>query len=197
MLGQHADEEGIKRSKVGSVAKRMDVWPPKRQGKQRRNDGPQPGGTVSLHKPDAEEDHRRGDTLHFHGPHDRVDIGADHEHVQNHVAGSEVTFVGHIDSEPLMQCREQGNDSNGGREKPKNASALASRDRGRTKPLMTKNPTTAPVPLESPLRPPNTTASQPALGASENWPQTWAATTVRAAIPRKDSSRGMKPILAP
>lgn len=101
----------------------MDVWPPKRQGKQRRNDGPQPGGTVSLHKPDAEEDHRRGDTLHFHGPHDRVDIGADHEHVQNHVAGSEVTFVGHIDSEPLMQCREQGNDSDGGREKPKNAMA--------------------------------------------------------------------------
>ena len=50
-------------------------------------------GAVSLHKPDAEKDHGRGDTLDFHGPHDRVDIGADHEHVQNHVAGSEVTFL--------------------------------------------------------------------------------------------------------
>jgi len=103
-----------------------------------------------------------------------------------------------------MQCREQGNDSNGGREKPKNAMAevagwigIGFEGSSQDEALMTKNLTTAPVPLESPLMPPNTAASQPVLGASENWPQTWAATTVRAAIPRNDSSRGMKPILAP
>ena len=102
-----------------------------------------------------------------------------------------------------MQCREQGNDSDGGREKPKNAMAEVAGwigigfERSSQDEAADDNPTTAPVPFESPLRPWNTAASQPALGASENWPQTCAATTVRAAIPRKDSIRGMKPIPAP
>jgi hypothetical protein len=64
-----------------------------------------------------------GVAAHRHRPHRHVDVGFDHQHVEDHIGGREIPLVADVNPELPVQERQQGDDGDRGRKQPEDAIA--------------------------------------------------------------------------
>ena len=120
-MHENTDGKGEDRREVGVIADRVGELPEKGQPEQQRGDHDHRPAAILPEQPDAQDNQRRRRDFRFHRPHDDVDIGAQHQHVGEHVERRERRLRIQAEAEAVIERGKYADGDDDGREQPEDS----------------------------------------------------------------------------